>query len=218
MNKTTNIVIGSLAVIALVVGVVAYNKTPAKIVGSAGQQGPQGEQGLTGPQGERGEQGIQGPRGYTGATGASGSSAQVLGSISGPDIPYQYLKVGGVQHWYVSTPLNAPTTTPCAIQSPSSTSTLVASGLNITTATSTATTWTFASSTTAFSTTTLGATFSVASGKRASMIYSGLAEKVRQDLSLIAPSNYLVWGVAGPVNVTDSDKLNGTCWAEFIVL
>lgn len=48
-----------------------------------------------------------------------------LGALAGPDIPYQYLNVGGVRHEFRSMDFTAATTTPCALNSPAATSTLI---------------------------------------------------------------------------------------------
>lgn len=79
MNNTMNKVIGVVAALALVLGVVAYTKTPSQIVGSNGEKGERGVQGVQGVQGEKGEKGDKGDR------GPAGQSAQVLGAVSSPD-------------------------------------------------------------------------------------------------------------------------------------
>ena len=43
---------------------------------------------------------------------------QTYGAVSGPDMPFQYISVGGVARYYYSYPLATGTTSPCSIQSP----------------------------------------------------------------------------------------------------
>lgn len=137
--------------------------------------------------------------------------------VSSPEISSPYIKYGDIERRAARVALNTATTTPCAIQSPSATSTLVHASLSITTATSTATTWTVAKATTAYATTTsLGSSIALASGKFGTMTASTTFNGLADDTQIIAPNNYIVWGVAGIGNLT-SDKLLGTCQAEFIV-
>ena len=49
-----------------------------------------------------------------------------FGALTGPDLPYDYLSVGGIRHHYfLKTSFGTPTTTPCAFAVPKGTSTLV---------------------------------------------------------------------------------------------
>lgn len=47
-----------------------------------------------------------------------------VGALAGPDIPYNYLSIGGLITYYAHADLAATSSVPCALQSPSSTSTL----------------------------------------------------------------------------------------------
>jgi hypothetical protein len=108
--------------------------------------------------------------------------------------------------------LTAATTTPCSILSPNATTSLIFADLNITTGTSTATYWQMGTSTNAFATTSISATYSVASGVTPALIFdptSGI------DSSIVAPNTYVVWKVGG-VTIADSTKLLGTCQAIFV--
>lgn len=80
-----NYIVGFIAVVALVVGVIGISKQ------SVVKQGAQGIQGERGAQGIQGERGLQGPKGETGAMGMTGK----FGAVSGPDI-YGDLNVKGV--------------------------------------------------------------------------------------------------------------------------
>lgn len=206
MNTTTNKIIGVVAALALIIGVVAYNKTPKTIVGSSGSQGPKGEQGVAGPQGPQGDRGPIGP--------AGASAPRILGSATGPEISSPYITVGGLTTYYGRQTLRPATTTPCALQGPASTSTLEIAQFQVTTGTSTATTWTIAQATTAFATTTSVGSFTVASGAQVSTstIPSTLPGFV------VSPNAYIVFGLAGiGGNSIPGSAVAGTCSAEFIV-
>lgn len=134
-----------------------------------------------------------------------------------PDVMSPYLRWGNVEHFAANVALATATTTPCAIQSPSATSTLVRSWLQISTASSTATTWTAAKAATAYATTTsLGTGIILASGAQGTMTASTTFNGLVDDTQIIAPNNFIVWGVAGIGNLT-TDKLLGRCGAEFVV-
>jgi hypothetical protein len=120
MNTPTKI-IGILAAISLIVGVIAYQKTPDQILGAAGPQGVQGPKGDQGPQGERGPVGPQGP--------AGSPAPRTLGALTGPEIPSPYLTFGNVRTWQYKTSMAAASTT-CSIQAPSASSTLVSASAN----------------------------------------------------------------------------------------
>lgn len=114
--NTSNKIIGILAVIALAVGVIAYHKTPDRVVGSTGQQGTQG------PKGDRGPQGVQGDRGLTGPQGPAGSPApRVLGSATGPELTSPYFTFGGVRQWAFTQDFNVNASTTCSFPAPAAT-------------------------------------------------------------------------------------------------
>ncbi len=155
MNTFTK-VIGAVAAIALVIGIVAYSKpapTPHTVTGAVGQTG---ERGPKGDKGDQGNSGLRGPQGLPGPRGADGVSTPVkLGSLSGPDINSPYLAVAGNATYYYRGQWNNGTSTPCVFLSPPATSSLVyfdiSSGAN---ATATAITVTIATSTVPNATTT----------------------------------------------------------------
>lgn len=77
------------------------------------------------------------------------------GSLAGPDIPWPYLQWGGIPEWRNSSSnLIAATTTPCNIQSPASTSTLVMASVRFETSSSSATQLYWGKATTMSATTT----------------------------------------------------------------
>ncbi len=151
------------------------------------------------------------------APSSTDQSENQVGSATGPDIFSPYFTVNGVRQWFTRTALTKATTTPCAIKSPAATSTLVFADVQVTTASSTATTWTLAKSANPFATTTRLNVFSLSSGVLGTMIGtsspSGVTAVV-DDTNVIAPNQWLVWGVAGTL-IADSTKLNGSCQAIF---
>lgn len=176
-----NIIIGAVATVSLVVGVVALNTREP-------QQEPQRE--------------------------------PTLGALAGPDIPSPYISWGGATTYRQRAALNTATTTPCAIQAPSSTSTLAWTSLQITTPTTTQTVWTAAKANTPYATTTAQrGTITLASGAVGSMLVMASTTLVAIDnVHTLAPNQYIVWGVQGIDKIADSSKLNGYCQAEFHVL
>lgn len=213
MNTKSNIITGVIATIALVIGVIAFNKTPDRIVGQVGAQGPAGQT-VVGPKGDKGDQGAPG------RDGKDAVATRVLGSATSPDISSPYLQWGGVYTYQGAAALKTATTTPCAIQAPSASSTLVFATFKITTGTSTdATTWTIATSTTAFSTTTgavLLNTYPLAAG--ATGEFASLPVPTGGKMtSPILPNAWVVFGVAGTIP-GGSSTLLGTCSAGFRVI
>jgi hypothetical protein len=116
----------------------------------------------------------------------------------------------GVYTTAVSKALATATTTPCAVLSPNATSTMMFSTFNVTTSTSTAVTLTVATSTTAFATTTVLNAFSLASGAQG--MFTQLSTSSAG--AVMAPSTYVVWGVAG-FAPADTAKFLGKCSVEF---
>jgi hypothetical protein len=215
MNKTTNIVIGALAIIALIVGVVSYSKVPAQIMGAAGQQGEQGIQGPVGPAGRDGRNGVDGvTKVVTQVVQAPVQQVpqqQVYGSVTGPDFYGPYQGVNNSRLWTVRQPMNSATTTICAMKAPSATSTLQYAGWQITTGTSTAATIDIGSSTTAYATTTVKRSQTiVASGAQGYDYWFSAGAGV--DDSVMAPNTYIVVktgaGLSGYTYI-------GTCTALF---
>ncbi len=130
-----------------------------------------------------------------------------------------FLSPEGVHICPTKRPLTTATTTACAIRSPSATSTLVRTVVQVTTATSTATVWSPSKATTAFATTTLlgPSTFSLSSAILGTMFVNATSSAATVDSNWIfAPNSWVVWGVAGVDNIgADSTKLKGFCSATF---
>jgi hypothetical protein len=124
MNTKSNVIIGILAVAAIVIGVVSYTKTPSTVVGASGAVGPMG------PQGPRGEQGIPGRDGVDGITKVVNVPAPTLGGAS-PDFG-PYISVGGVRQWAYSQTFSANASTTCSIAAPAATSSIAWASFQIT--------------------------------------------------------------------------------------
>lgn len=60
-----------------------------------------------------------------------------VGALAGPDIPYNWLTVGGVGYEFGSMTIRTSSTTVCSFQSPAATSTLIFASVAVTTGTST---------------------------------------------------------------------------------
>ncbi len=108
MNTTLNKIISAVAVVALIIGVIAYNKTGSPSLGATGPQGPRGEQGPAGP---------QGPKGDTGSKGVT------LGSVTGPDNYSPYQAINEVRSWYYSQQVFPTGSTTCIFLTPPATTT-----------------------------------------------------------------------------------------------
>lgn len=145
---------------------------------------------------------------------------ETLGALAGPDINSTYLRWGGVATYRTSAALNTATTTPCALQSPAATSTLVRAALQINVGTTTQTLWTVAKAATPYATTTSlnDSLITLASGAQGTMLHLASTTDIGiNGVDTIAPNQYIVWGVAGTA-IADSSKLTGTCQAEFVAI
>lgn len=85
--------------------------------------------------------------------GPAEAPAQNVGAIAGPDIISPYFSFGGVRHWAANAEMRNASTT-CAIQSPTSTSTLVAATFQVVVAPTTTPQFEIGVGTTAYATTT----------------------------------------------------------------
>jgi hypothetical protein len=138
---------------------------------------------------------------------------QSLGAVVGPDLFVACTSQNGLSVCKYKKALTLATTTPCAIKSPAATSTLVRSSVQINTASSTATTWTFAKASTAYATTTYLDSFSLGSGARGTLVSS--ATTTGADIKqVIAPNTYFVVSKAG--DTPAGTGLAGSCTAEFV--
>lgn len=206
--KKTNVIVGVLAALALVVGVAGYDKSPSIVAGGDGPRGPQGERGIQGPQGEKGEKGDRGPAGV--------SAAPTLGSVTGPDLYSPYFNVNGVSTFYESKGLSQATTTVCSIRSPrNATSTLLSGGVRFRVASSSnAVVVDLARSVDGFaSTTKIGTTYTVGAGAQATIIASSTGS-VAGDATIFPPGTYFVAKMDNGFAATNNAP-TGVCHATF---
>lgn len=162
---------------------------------------------------------------FTGAFAGSKRPAVVerivektVGAVTGPDSFFPCETHDGIQRCFTRYALVISTTTPCTIQSPSGTSTLIAASIKIDTATSVATTIHVAKSTLRNATTTLLNSAALASGARGTLLASTTGEQAEMaDSNIIfAPNNFLNFGVFGGTGT--SDNITGVCQATFEVI
>lgn len=108
------------------------------------------------------------------------------------------------------TALAQATTTPCAIQSPNATTTLMSAALLETVSSTTASTITLATSTTAFATTSLITTINIGAGAQGELTWDAGANN-----STVSPSTWVVFGQSGAVGTYSPV---GVCTALFEVI
>ena len=210
--KIQNIIIGAVAVFALVFGIMSYNKVPEKVIGIAGERGVQGFQG------ERGASGSQGERGAQGLKGEKGDSGQVLGAVNSPNFISTWISVNGVKKEYrKTTSLTVATTTVCALQSPTyATSTLTFGGIKFDISSTTASKITLAKSATAFATTTKIGGRDIEANNQAAIIATTTPSTGNEDI-IFAPGKWFVVGMAGATFTNGQYSPSGSCSAEFTV-
>ena len=140
-----------------------------------------------------------------------------IGAVSGPDSSFDCESHNSVTRCFTQRALTLATTTPCAIKSPSATSTLVMASLRVNVASSTATIWDVTKASTAFATTTaLNGQKPLASGVQGTLSATTTQTVSSDDAMVFAPNKFLVWGARGfiPAGVF----LAGTCNATFEVI
>ncbi len=139
---------------------------------------------------------------------------------SGGDFSTNWFRFGGVEHVASSMAMRTSTGTPCALQAPSATSSLLFASINFNDASSTAVVLVMAKASTAFATTTqIGNTYLTTTAQTDLTLLASTtaADKAGQD-DIFEPSYWLVFsmansgGTGGPYAATA-----GTCKAEWIV-
>lgn len=212
MNKSS-LVVGILAVLALVVGGLAYFKTPGVVVGSQGVPGPRGERG---PQGPQGMQGLTGPRG---PVGASGASSPVLGAITSPDLPFRRMSLGGFAEESVRVQLLTATTSVCQIQSPNATSTLKSAWIDFDTSTTSQAHVQLATAATSNATTSLLAQINLPGNSTGMQLIA--TSTVNGTTVILPPNRWIVAKMAMVVFGTETAGTyspTGSCGASFNVV
>lgn len=143
-------------------------------------------------------------------------AVQVIGAVSGPDLSSPYLAVNGLQENFYSSALNQASTTICSFKSPTSTSTLEAASVQLTTGTSTAILLEIGKSNTNLTATTtrLGIA-QLAANAQVTVIAS--TSPAAADPTIFAPNSYLVFKYGGTSAAEGSvNQLVGSCKARFL--
>lgn len=136
-----------------------------------------------------------------------------LGALAGPDIQSPYLSWGGVTTYKGAVAMHSATTTLCAIQSPSSTSTVAFASWNVTTGTSTAASIDIGVGSTAYATsTTLLSATSLSSGAQGGAAWGA----PNGTTAVIGPNNYVIVKTNGAG--LGGYTFGGNCTAQFNVL
>lgn len=122
------------------------------------------------------------------------------------------INLGGLRLVGLKKSLATATSTVCAIQSPSATSTLISAGVEFTLASSSAVVFEFSKSTTQYATSTrIGSLYGIAASARATVVASSTGS-VAGDGTIFAPSNWLV-GKYYDVNNGTGNASTGQCYA-----
>jgi len=139
----------------------------------------------------------------------------VLGAVAGPDSYFPCETHNGVQTCATKRSLTTATTTVCAIKSPNATSTLHRGSVKFSVSSTTASTVTLAKAATPFATTSiLVADTSVSANAQASIVSTSTVLSTG-GVTLFAPNQYFVVGMAGGVGTFSP---TGSCQAVFDVL
>ncbi len=145
-----------------------------------------------------------------------------FGSASSPSVNGNCMDVNGVTRCSQRIAVRAATTTPCALKSPSATSTLASASVLLRTSSSTATTWTLAKSANPFATTTSLGDHVVAGSAQAAILATTTATVGLNDKTVFGPNTYLVVSEVGGITAGDAAGTGfvpaGSCNATFEIL
>jgi len=134
-----------------------------------------------------------------------------------PDFQTNWFRFGGVEHFAGSQSMTTATTTICAIQGPSSTSTLIFGSASFVYASSTgAVIAQMAKAATAFATTTSLGLSTIASGASGTLLATTTPTGPLDPSQVFGPNEWFVVGLQGTTVGTDNDA-SGTCKAEWII-
>jgi hypothetical protein len=155
-----------------------------------------------------------------GALGLGEAPAESVGAVSGPMMPFDHIQWGlgyGIRIYPTAIGLTTASTTVCAIQSPAATSTLQSAGILLTTASTSATTWSLGIASTAYATTTqIGSDYVVSASAQA--FINASTTPSAGGVEVIAPNQYLVWSETGGITAGDAGTgfaPVGRCHATF---
>lgn len=146
-----------------------------------------------------------------------------LGALSGPDIPYEYIGISGARLWGKGMTLAKGTSTPCRLEGPAATSTLIAASVTFTTATGTALNVDIAKTSSAlpFASTTNLITEVITGGFKATIVATSTANQANN--RIFSPNDLIVVKVAAPAegtNIHDNPTgfvPEGTCSGLWLV-
>lgn len=143
----------------------------------------------------------------------------ILGAMASPDVSGNWLRVGGVLHWYKSMDTDSATTTICTMKSPAATSTLVFASVNFDLASSSAVTVRFDQSAVGTSTQQIGSTITVGASASAAILASSSPSINLNDAEVMFAANtdLTVW-IQGALSGGNYTLTNGKCKAEWIVI
>ena len=141
-----------------------------------------------------------------------------LGASPGPDRYADSFSDNGVRVYPYSQGYTTATNTPCAIKSPSATSTLTFGSASFTTSTSVASTVTLAKATSFNATTTILTEQSIVANGQRTTVASSTTAQGSED-KIFAPNQYFVVGMRGGTTSDGIHKYSpvGTCQAVFTV-
>jgi hypothetical protein len=140
-----------------------------------------------------------------------------VGSSAGPIDQTNYHCWAGVCEYFQAATLKPATTTPCAIQSPNATSTLIGFWARLDVASTAATTWDMAKATSPSATTTILGTAALAVAANAQAALSATSSA---PTSILAPNTWVVLGARAGFSAGDAVGTGfvptGTCYAKFL--
>ena len=137
-------------------------------------------------------------------------ATQPLGSITGPEIPYDHITVGGVSQYYFSQAMTQNASTTCNWQTPAATST-VRIRARFTLASSSAITAEFGKSAGKQATTTLLGRFALGAGASGTAVSSSSpvsSTNLVDDVTVAAPSTWLALKIPGGVGNVPVGRCN----------
>lgn len=226
-NSTLTVIAAIALAFVVALGVTYFGTTPK---GDKGDKGDTGIPGLniTGPKGDRGEPGTVDNSVLRNVLTNLVQINEViknlpkskLGATPGPDFYGPYWGVNDLKTYTTMGALTQSTSTPCSIQSPIATSTLVSAGALWQTATGSVLEVEYARSATAFATTTRIGALQRVTGDTAGVTYATSS----LDTFPLAPfftNNWLTMKVSAPEATTNIHnngtgfRPTGTCWAVF---
>lgn len=139
-----------------------------------------------------------------------------LGSLAGPDIASPYLNWGGARIYHGGMALTQGASTTCSIQSPSSTSTLLAAGIKFDVATSSGTMFIeIGKASDAYSTTTLIGTKYALTNSAQDFISASTSPAAGKP-EVFGPNTYFNVKIGGTQAITSATQPVGRCQAEFM--